>query len=108
MINVMTIVRKSVIITYVKNSVSGVALHVVGGLVEVADPRDVILPGDPDHVSGVGDDDGGVPHDITRVTFKDRRNDDHVVLPGKLNSDQRILFYIVRVVSSGTRSWSLK
>ena len=32
---------------------SGVALHVVGGLVEVTDPRDVILPRDADYVAGV-------------------------------------------------------
>ncbi len=42
---------------YVKHAMSSVALHVVGGLVEVADPRDVVLPRDPDHVAGVRDND---------------------------------------------------
>ena len=63
---------------------SGVALHVVGGLVEVADSGDMILARDADHVAGVRDDDGRVPHDVTRVALKDGRDDHHVVLSGQL------------------------
>jgi len=50
---------------------SGVSFHVVGRLIEVSDPGDVILPADPDHVAGVRDDDGRVPDDVTRVAFED-------------------------------------
>ncbi len=41
---------------YIEHAMTGVALHVVGGLVEVADSRDVVLPRDADHVASVRDD----------------------------------------------------
>ena len=64
---------------------AGVSLHVVGRLIEVSDPWDVILPGEADHVPGVRDDDGRVPDDVTGVAFKDRRHDHHVVFASELN-----------------------
>ena len=63
---------------------SSVPLHVVGGLIEIPDPGNVILPADPDHVSRVRDHHRRVPEDVARVAFEDRRDDDHVVLPGEL------------------------
>jgi hypothetical protein len=60
--------------------VTGVSLHVVGGLVEVADAGNVILPGDADHTSGVRDDDGSVPDDVTGVALEDGRDDDQVAM----------------------------
>ena len=63
---------------------SGVALHVVGGLVKVADSGDMILARDANHVAGVRDDDGRVPDHVAGVALKDGRDDHHVVLPGKL------------------------
>ena len=65
---------------------SEVALHVVGGLVEVADARDVVLAALADDVSVVGDDDGRVPEHVAvcLVTLQDRRDDHHVVLGRQL------------------------
>ena len=63
---------------------SGVSFHVVGRFIEVSDPRDVILPADPDHVAAVRDHDGRVPDDVTRVAFENRRNYHHVVFASKL------------------------
>ena len=63
---------------------SSVTLHVVGWLIEISDPGNVIFSRDTDHVSGVRYDDGSVPDDVTRVTFKNRWNDDHVVFTSKL------------------------
>ena len=50
--------------SYLKDLVSGVSLHVVRGLVEVAHPGDVVLPALAHVLPSVGDDDSGVPHDI--------------------------------------------
>ena len=61
---------------------AGVPLNVVGGLVEVAHPGDVVLPGDTHHAAVVGDDNSRVPQDLAvdRVAFQDGRDDDHVIL----------------------------
>ncbi len=65
---------------YIKDSVTGVSLHVVGGLVEVAYAGNVILPGDADHTSGMRDHNGSVPDDVTGVSLKDGRDDDQVAM----------------------------
>lgn len=69
-----------------------VPLHVVGGLVEVSDPRDVVLPGDAEHDAGVGDDDGRVPQDVAvgGVALEDRADDHHVVLGGVLGRNEKV------------------
>ena len=75
----------------VEHPVAGVALHVVGGLVEVAHPRDVVLAGLADHFARVGDDDRGVPENVAviLVALQNGRNDDHVVLLGVTREELR-------------------
>ena len=70
-----------------------VALHVVGGLVEVADARDVVLASLADDVAVVGDNDGRIPEDVSMrfVTFKDRRDDHHVVFRCQLWTESCII-----------------
>ena len=63
----------------VEDSVTGVALHVVSGFVEVSHPGDVILPGFSHDLTGVGDDDGRVPDDVSVVTFQNGTDDHHVM-----------------------------
>ena len=72
--------------SHLEHGVPEVALHVVGGLVEVADARDVVLAALADDVSVVGDEDGGVPEHVAvrLVPLQDRRDDHHVVLHRQL------------------------
>lgn len=69
---------------YLEHRMTGVALHVVRGLVEVPDPGDVVLPVLPQVVPVVVDHHGRVPQHVpvTFVPLQDGRHDHHVVLPG--------------------------
>mmetsp|Transcript_20915 Transcript_20915/g.53601 ORF Transcript_20915/g.53601 Transcript_20915/m.53601 type:complete len:289 (+) Transcript_20915:761-1627(+) len=65
-----------------KHRVPGVALHVVGGLVEVAHARNVVLAVLADDIAVVADDDCGVPDGVSvrGIPLQDGADDDHVVL----------------------------
>mmetsp|Transcript_12601 Transcript_12601/g.28623 ORF Transcript_12601/g.28623 Transcript_12601/m.28623 type:complete len:308 (+) Transcript_12601:289-1212(+) len=67
----------------VEDGVPGVALHVVGGLVEVVDSWNVVLPVLANDVARVADHHSSVPHLVAflRVPFQDGRHDHHVPLP---------------------------
>ena len=67
-----------------EHPVPGVSLHVVGGLVEVAHPGDVVLPRPPHELALVRDDHRGVPEDVVAVALQDGRDDHHAVLLGVL------------------------
>lgn len=74
-----------------EDSVAGVALHVVGGLVEVAHPGDVVLPGLPETPPGVVDDDGRVPERVAvvLVPLQYGGDDDHPVLGCQLQGNSK-------------------
>lgn len=59
---------------YVEHSVAGVSLHVVGGLVEVADTWDVILARLANNIASGRNDHGCVPNGfaVHRISFQDR------------------------------------
>lgn len=59
---------------YVKHSVAGVSLHVVGGLVEVTDTWDVILSRLANNIASGWNDHGCVPNGVSvhRISFQDR------------------------------------
>ena len=65
-----------------------VALQVVGGLVEVPHPWDVVLPRLPDDPARVGDHDRRVPEclPVLEVALQDRVDNHHVVLLGILKN----------------------
>jgi len=69
----------------VKHSMPGVSLHVVGGLVEIPHPGDVVFPCNSNDVACVGDDDGRVPEDAAPLVFplENGGDDDHPVLLGQ-------------------------
>mmetsp|Transcript_27004 Transcript_27004/g.59053 ORF Transcript_27004/g.59053 Transcript_27004/m.59053 type:complete len:252 (-) Transcript_27004:555-1310(-) len=69
-----------------EHGVAGVALHVVGGLVEVTDPGNVVLPVLPNNVAVVADHHCCVPHHLPmcHVTLKDGCDNHHVPLAGQL------------------------
>ena len=76
--------------SYLEDPVPSVSLHVVGGLVEVAHPGDVVLPGLSHDGAVGGDDDGRVPQRLAvgSVSLQDGGNDHHVILLSILHGER--------------------
>lgn len=70
----------------IKDPVSRISLHVVGGLIEVSHSRDMILSRLSHDLARVRDHDGGVPNYVPLISFQDGRNYNHVIGLGILKS----------------------
>ena len=68
----------------IKDPMSRISLHVVGGLIEVSHSRDMILSRLSHDLARMRDHDGGVPNYVPLISFQDGRNYNHVIGLGVL------------------------